>query len=394
MHMVEILLGTSCVLWVGLGISWFWSSRGPRVLTPEGDLPSPENIPGQWPKVSILVPARNEEEVIADCLESLLALDYPDFEIIVVDDDSSDRTGTIAEDLAARPENRVPLGVIHNRELPAGWSGKVHALSLAAGSASGEWILATDADVIYHRATLRVAMTRALAEDAALLSLGLEFDYSFFWEKVVLPAFTFFLSTVFPLRLVNSPKSSCAIAAGAFILMRARDFKALGGYERLRNTVIEDLRMAQLFKHNGRRIHFVPARGLLRTRMYTSAHELFEGLSRSAFEGAGFSPVKVLAGIVAGLLTAVLPWAAAVILGVRMILNENPGHSLELALLACALSLGIYLPLVRFLRVSPVYAFALPVAALFYTAVALNSMWRSLAGRGVPWKERYYRPPS
>lgn len=391
MQILEILLAVSFLFWLGLGIFWFWNLRGTVILTAEEQGQSPEH----WPKVSILVPARNEEAVLAACLESLLKLDYPDFDIIVVDDDSRDSTGAIADEFARRPDSAGRLHVIHNRELPAGWSGKVHALSLGARAATGEWMLATDADVVFHPAALRAAMKRALLEGADLLSLGLEFEYGSFWEKAVLPAFTLLLSTLFPLRLVNNPKSRRAIAAGAFILMRTAELRALGGYERLRKTVVEDLRTAELFKHHGRKIHFVPARGLLTTRMYASNRELFEGLSRSAFEGAGFSLLKVLAGLAVGILTAILPWAAALVIGVEKTLSGRSEGStaLALAFATCLLSALVYTPLVIYLRVSPLYVLALPLAAIFYSVVAVNSAWKGLVGGGVPWKERTYRPP-
>lgn len=396
MKLLEILLAAAFLLWLGLALLWVWNLRGLAVLTP-GDDAGPDNkLPKPWPAVSILVPARNEEAALSECLPLLLKLDYPDYEIILVDDDSRDGTGALAGEWARRSESAGRLKVIHNRELAPGWSGKVHALAAALDGAAGEWILATDADVVFHPPVLRVAMSRALAERVDLLSLVPEFEFSSLWEKAVLPGFSFLLSTLFPMRLVNSPKSKRALAAGAFILMRAETFRALGGYERIRSTVTEDLRTAELFKHNGRRIFLAPSRGLLRTRMYSSGHELFEGLSRSAFEGVGFSTLKILAGIALGLLTAVVPWAVALVLGL-----ERAGHhasperqaALALALATCALSALLYLPVLFFMRLSPLYVFTLPVAAVFYAAVSVNSMWQSLVGRGVSWKERYYRPP-
>src|SRR3989449_11500109 len=117
------------------------------------------------------------------------------------------------------------------------------------------------------------------------LSLAPEFVFESFFEKVLLPAFSFLLLMLFPVRLVNDPASSRALAAGAFILMRSKDLKELGGYERLRSTLVEDLRMAELFKRNGRRIYLAFTRDLLRTRMYKELSEIWEGLTRTAFEG-------------------------------------------------------------------------------------------------------------
>jgi len=392
MPVLEMLLAASVMLWLGLAIFWLWSARGATTLQPGEIRPLPDHSP----TVSIIVPARNEEEVLPTALASLLQLDYPHFELIVVDDGSTDGTGRIADEWASDPIAKGWLRVIHNRELPSGWSGKVHALSLAAREATGEWILATDADVVFHPKLLRAAMALAMQKNVQLLSVTPQMEMRGFWDKVVLPAFTLLIFTFYPLRLVNRPGFPRAIAAGGFILMRRQDFETLGGYEPIKNVVIEDVRIAEHFKRNGRAVHLALGGGLLRTHMYRNVGEMWEGLSRSAFEGAGFSVAKVLSGVVAGTGLCVVPWVAAIALIIR---GAHQGHlcgnsvALTLALAACAESVLIYLPVVLLMRVPFQYALALPLAALFYSGVALNSMLRSVFGSGVPWKGRRYRPP-
>ena len=393
MLILEILLGCALAGWLGLAVLSFWSMSGAPLLQP-GD--SPEPLPCA-PRVSIIVAARDEESVVGAALESFLKLDYPDYEVILVDDDSADRTGEIADDWARRPQAAGKLKVIHNRDLPPGWRGKVRALHLAEQAASGEWLLATDADVVFHPAILRLAMARAMKEDAALVSLFPEIELETTAERIVLPAFTFLLAVIFPLRLVNSARSSRAIAAGSFILMRRADFEAMGGYAQLRHVLIEDVRTAEMFKRNGRRIHAVLTRGLFRTRMYSGWREIWEGLSRSAFEGAGFSLVKVLAALFVGNALAVLPWIALGFLALRdsrLGLPLADDAVLLLALTVCALTVAVFLPYLLFLRASPLFAFTLPLACLFYSGVAIHSAWMSLVGHGVPWKGRRYRPPA
>ena len=198
------------------------------------------------------------------------------------------------------------------KQLPPQWHGKVHALHLAASAATGEWILATDADMVLHPSILRVAMSCALERGVQFLSIIPELEFGSFWEKVVLPGFSFLITSLFPVHLVNDPTSSRALAAGAFILMKREDLVALGGYARLKNVLIEDLRMAELFKRHGRRIYLAASRGLLHTRMYTSGAEIFEGLSRTAFEGSGFSIPKMLGAMFLANLLAVFPWVAVI----------------------------------------------------------------------------------
>jgi chlorobactene glucosyltransferase len=239
-------------------------------------------------------------------------------------------------------------------------------------------------------------MASALENHVTLLSLTPEFEYGSFWEEVVLPAFSWVISTVFPLRLVNSPGSSCALAAGAFILMKRAEFEALGGHARLKDTVIEDLRTAQLFERNGRQIHLAITRGLFRTRMYKNLRELWEGLTHTSFEGVGFSVAKVLAGVTVRPLSAALPTLTALL---RLFndweLQASPLHDriLLMAVAASAVSLLVYLPVLAFFRLPARYVFFLPLAALFYCLVALDSMLVSVAGQGVPWKGRCYQPP-
>ncbi|HLY62937.1 MAG TPA: glycosyltransferase [Terriglobia bacterium] len=391
MLILEILLLIAFLLWMALAIFLIWATRGATILRP-GQTPA---IPERFPKVSILVPARNEEGALPAALESFVALDYPAYEVIVIDDASTDVTGRIADDWAARPASRGRVQVIHNKELPAGWAGKVHALSLAARVATGEWILATDADVVFHPELLKLAVSLALEKGAQLVSVMPEMEPGGFWEKVVLPAFSLLLATLFPARLVNRPGFPRAIAAGAFILMRRRDLEDLGGYEALKNVVNEDLRMAERFKKHGRCIYLAASRGLFHTRMYSGLQELWEGLSRSAFEGVGYSVAKVFGGVAVGIWVGVLPWVASVYLlleGAQQGDFAAGGVSLALALGTCFVSVLIYLPVMLFLRVSILYVFTLPLAALFYSGVALNSMCRSLFGSGVSWKGRNYRP--
>ncbi len=390
------LLGLTCLFWCGVGTIWLWTARTSIVLEPETRISegpaSHQLLPSVAPSVSILVPARNEEEVVRQALEALLHLDYPNYQVIVVDDGSTDRTGALADEWAARSGGR--LTVIHNRILPPGWRGKVHALNLAAQAAQGEWLLATDADVVLHPASLRLAMSCALANNLDLISLIPQLEFGGFWERVMLPAFTLLLGIAYPLPLVNRPASRRALAAGGFILMRRSVFESLGGYAALRGTLIEDLRTAQLFKQHGHRIALMRSRGLLRTRMYSGLGELWEGLSRTAFEGVGFSVAKLLAIVSATFLLGILPWLVWMSAAARHLFSGHapPTHvSVWLGVAACALSLLVYLPVLRSDRVAPWYALTLPLAMGLYSLIAISSAWMSLAGKGIAWKGRRYR---
>jgi glycosyltransferase involved in cell wall biosynthesis len=353
-------------------------------------------MPNPAPRVSILVAARNEEKTLPATLTSLLKLDYPEYEIILVDDDSTDSTPAIADAFAGSYQARGRLQVIHNHELPPGWRGKVHALSLAEKASAGDWLLATDADVVLHPALLRLAISLANQTGASLVSIAPQLDFGCFAERAVLPVFSFLLALAFPLRLVNRPDSRCALGVGAFLLMRRDDLRALGGYEQLRGALVEDLRMAQMFKRSGRAIHLAVGRDLFRTRMYDNWREMFEGLARTAFEGTGFSVRNTVVGLVLGLGGAVLPWVTLLGLLLSAFNHGTPLRHDPPFLLAAAtagVSLLVYAPLVAFLGLSPLYAFALPLATLFYSAAVVTSAILTLAGPGVRWKDRMYPHP-
>ena len=392
MTLLEVALACILALWCGAGVVAAWNFWGATVLRPEQ---ATEPL-SERPKVSIIVAGRNEERTLPAALESFLSLDYSNYEVILVDDDSTDRTGAIADEWARRPEAHGRLRVIHNHELPRGWTGKVYALSLASRAAEGEWILATDADVVFHPALLRLALDCAQRRGVALLSLAPEFELGSFADKVVLPLFSLLLTTLYPLRLVNNSKSPRAMAAGAFILMRRRDLEQLGGYERLRQTVIEDVRTAEMFKRKGLRIYLAATRGLFRTRTYRTWRQLWEALSRSAFEGSGYSVTKVLFGAVVGNIITLLPDLTLVARLLRDALGGQPLSSdlaLLLALGAVLMRTLVYLPFLLYFRASPLYALTLPLASAFYSAVSINSAWESSFGDGVAWKGRNYRAP-
>lgn len=393
MHIFQIFLVVVVLLWFALGALLFWSSRTVKTLRPETELPVPRSLP----RVSIILAARNEEDVLHVALDSLLSLEYPSYEIILVDDDSHDRTGEIAEEYAGRLQAAGKLRVIHNHALPAGWRGKVHALSLAEKAATGDWILATDADVAMHPRLLRLAVSVASETGADLVSVAPEFEFSCWSEKIVLPAFAFLLGTLFPARLVNSSKSRRAIAAGAFLLMKRERLASLGGYPALRATLIEDLRMAEMFKRRGFPICLAFSRGLFRTRMYRNWREMFEGLARSAFEGFGSSAIYVLGGIIGGNSLAVLPWVVAAAIEARSlghpaVLIHNPTFLLTVG--AIAASIIVYVPVVVHFGLRPWYALTLPLAVIFYSSVAAASTAFSVAGPGLRWKGRTYQPPA
>lgn len=236
-------------------------------------------LPGDEARfVSIIVPARNEAANIQTCLESLLALDYPRFEIIVVDDRSTDDTAAIVRRVA-RTDDRVRL--VQVDELPPGWTGKTHALHCGMEQARGAWLLFVDADTTLHRRNLRVLLQYAQVEKADLVSIIPGQRCESFWEKIVQPVAGITLLIYYWLPKVNSAEHPAhAFANGQYILIRRRPYLELGGHEAVRGELLEDIALARKVKSMGGSIRVVMTPLLTVTRMYTSLREIVRGWSR------------------------------------------------------------------------------------------------------------------
>lgn len=345
----------------------------------------PDNgVPASTPKISILVPARNESKNLERSVLSLLAQNYPDFEILVVDDHSEDNTFEIAESVARR-DPRVK--VIRSSDLPPDWRGKSWALQQAARAATGSWILLTDADVTHHPDNLRNALAAAQKDRADLISILPHVECVTFWERVVLPAFAVILSMVRPLHRSNDPSSPVALAAGGFILVKGLLFRHMDGFHRIREAVAEDVKLAELFKSSGYKIRTCLTREpRVSTRMYDSFHGIWEGLSRHAYEATGFSAARVLVTVLAGysLLVAPVPaLAAGVALGNAWILALSAFPTLAIFATQAIAN--------HHFRVPIYYLFSFPLAAGLYGLMMLNSMISHDIRGGNLWKGRRYR---
>jgi chlorobactene glucosyltransferase len=381
-HLTEVLLALVIACWMALYVYWHWALSGVTVLGPGSERRLPEE-----PKVSVLVAARNEEKNLTRFLSSVLSLDYPNYEVILVDDASTDGTGALADEWARGPIAGGRLTVIHNEHLPPGWSGKVHALSLAEVRSQGDWILTCDADIELHPSTLAVALALAIRSGTQLVSIAPTVHMPSFWARVIAPAFALFIMTLYPLRSVNGPTSKDAIASGAFMLMRREDFRSLGGFEVVRDAVLDDQRIAAAFKRGGRRIHMAVGNGLVRTSFHERMGEIWEGLARCVFEGAGYSTIKIAGGIAASFVIVVWPW---LVLAWALAIRQVTGVGV-MALIASGLGSLAYGLSLRGMGGSLLYAPAFPLATLIYEGIATYAIYKNLFSSGVSWKQRQYR---
>jgi len=286
------------ILWVYVAIIAIWPIRyvvlwlvGRRldILTPSSPGYQDTDAP---PLVSAIIPAKDEERTLAQCLRSVCAQSYSNLEIVVVDDRSTDGTAAIARAFA---QNDPRVRVLTVDRLPPGWTGKTHALQLAADWAHGEWFWFLDADTRHEPENLRIVLEYARSRGAALASVVPEMRCETFWEHVVQPLASIVLMQSFPLPIVNDDRRRLAFANGQYILIRRSAYFAAGGHLAVRDRFVEDIGLASRVKRLGLPIRVALTRGLGSTRMYNSLGQLVRGWSRILYDALGRSGWRLIA---------------------------------------------------------------------------------------------------
>jgi glycosyltransferase involved in cell wall biosynthesis len=234
----------------------------------------PASSPTRAPEVSVIVPARNEAASLGACLRSIVSQQGFRFEVIVVDDQSSDATREIAQSFAG-------VRVIEAPDLPDGWVGKNHAVWLGAQAATGEWLLFTDADTVHREGSLRRAVDEAREYGADLLSYSPEQEVHGFWERALMPIVFADLTRTYRTLEVNDPKSRVAAANGQYLLIRRAVYDWVGGHQAIAAFLLEDVELAKRVKQSGRLIRFRHGGDAVRTRMYRSFSQMWEGWSKN-----------------------------------------------------------------------------------------------------------------
>ena len=360
---------------------------------------------GKGPLVSIIVPARDEERGIRRCVESLLEQDCDSYEVIVVDDGSTDRTAVILDEIAQIHPQGNRLWVLRLRDLPDGWAGKPHALHRGVQEAHGDWLLFTDADTWHAPGALRFALTKATNEGIDMLSLGTTQELPGFWNKVMMPMAYLGISMQYPVKKVNDPLSPVAIANGQFILIHRETYDNVGGYARpdLRNTLLDDRDLARVIKENGFRLQFVDGRKLVHVRMYSSLRETWRGWRKNAFLGSRGGMSFVMLQLLGLPMVTVLPFVLLLLgaFGRTGWLNGGKARAGAVsnreiggaALLELGPLLGYRLWMDRQLGVPWYYAFTHPLAGAMFEGILAQSAWRVLSHKGVDWRGRQYYGP-
>jgi len=357
----------------------------PEITKPEFDA-TPVDASGRVPRVTIIVPARNEAENIKTALISLLELDYPDYEVIAVDDRSDDATGTIMDDLQREWRERGEalhhaLKVVHVTELPAGWLGKTHAMWQAGKQATGDWLLFTDADVVFRPDALRRTIVYAERERADHVVLFPTMVMESVGEHMMM---AFFQSQFVFARLpwkVSDPKSRDAVGVGAFNLIRREAYERIGTYQRMRLEILDDMRLGEMVKHEGLRQRAVFGRNLLRLRWIFGAFGMVRNLTKNGFAILRFNRWFAALAVCGILLVNVGPFVGAAI---------APGWAKAGYLLALATVAAIYVGMSWYSDVSPFYVVLHPIGALLFCYALVRSAVLTLAHGSVEWRGTRY----
>jgi hopene-associated glycosyltransferase HpnB len=423
------------------GHGWFWQT--------DQRLPRVSSAPSPWPSVTVVVPARDEAVMLPETLPSLLTQDYQgELTVVLVDDQSGDGTAGIARALADGLPEAHELLIVEGTEPPPGWAGKVWAMaqgtevaaartagghtvgpppyaggdrppSPAAGSSpwaperapaggvteSGRWaagrppaiqpgyVLFTDADVAHAPGSVSALVAAAEAERLDLVSQMALLRTRNPWERRIVPAFVYFFAMLYPFSRVNRPGGRTAAAAGGCMLVRGQALADAGGLERIRGARIDDVALGQLLgRRPGGRIWLGFGERVASRRPYPGLADLWNMVARSAYTQLRYSP-WLLAATIAGLL---LLFAVPPVAGIGGLIALASGAGIEsraglialIGLGAWAAMSATWVPILRLYRLSPLRAPGLPLVAMLYTAMTVDSARRHAAGKGGLWKGR------
>lgn len=373
--------GFFCGLWVLIFLRLMWTLKRLPLFHDEVDKLDTAIDP--WPSVSIIIPACNEAEHIEEALGSVLALDYPALEFIVINDRSSDATGAILERMASQDPRIHP---IHIQNLPEGWLGKVHALHKGVQQASGDWYLFTDADIRFEPEALKHALSYVTHHGIDHLALLPRVILHTFWIELAIRTFglLFLLSTRGD--QVNKPDSKIPMGIGAFNLVRASSFRLSPGFEWLRMEPVDDYGLGVMIKRAGGRTHFAMADECLAVPWYTSLKAMFRGLEKNLFgPGAHYQWWRMML-MVLGLWALIAAPSTAFIAG----LINHSALLLTFAGVPFVLHLIFALFFVREKQSETISLMLFPIGVLIFSFMLLWSGYRCLKNDGIDWRGTHY----
>jgi cellulose synthase/poly-beta-1,6-N-acetylglucosamine synthase-like glycosyltransferase len=358
---------------IGMGILLTWTDLKMRLLkrTP----PGPRE---HWPRVSIIVAARNEERNVEAGARSLLGLDYPDLQITVVNDRSTDQTGAILMRIATEDPR---LNVVHVTDLPAGWLGKNHAMQRGADGSNGDWLLFTDADVVFEPTALRRGIVYAEEHRLDHLAVTPMVDSPSLWLRAFIPVFSMCFVVYLKAWWVRNPRSSAHAGIGAFNLVRKSAYEAVGGHSRLPLRPDDDIKLGKILKEAGFRQDLAVGRGLLWVEWYRTFWELVRGLEKNAFAGVDYKPWMTLGAAVLMILVFLVPFAAP-------FFTSWPANAMFAAAAGIFVAFAVRACLQN--AQPPWLGLLFPIGIIAFMLIQLRTMVLNLAQGGIYWRDTFY----
>jgi chlorobactene glucosyltransferase len=341
------------------------------------------------PFVSVLVPARNEEPNIENILTSLAKQNYPNYEVIVLDDNSDDRTPEIINDVAAK---YPVIKKIHGKPFDSkdGWTGKCFACKQLADEAKGEYILFTDADTTHTPESLRNSMTIALSTGADMITLFPKMTMISFAEKLIMPMLWFTIMILLPFYFVDKRGFvKFSVGIGPFMLFKRSSYDAIGGHASVKSAIVEDVWLARKIKENRMLLVVKDGAEMLSVRMYRSFSEIWNGFSKNIFAGFEFSSFALFSVNILYFLLFFIPF---LLLFIQLSLQFGSYNLLILTALQVVFLYIMRAAISARFRLGFLSTILHPLGALAIPVIALNS-WRWIAsGKGAKWKGRVYNP--
>jgi glycosyltransferase involved in cell wall biosynthesis len=367
-----------------LGLAWLSrildAARGMPTIA-DISLPQWDLYPKNLPRVSIIVPARNEEATIAPVLQQLLSLDYKNYEVIAVDDRSTDRTGEAMDQVAASGETLARLKIVHVEKLPPRWMGKSHAMWTAANAADGDWLLFTDADVFFKPDVLRRALAYGEAESADHVVLFPRMIMKSVGERMMISFFqTMFVFGHRPWKVAD-PKTKDHMGVGAFNLIRKSVYEAVGTYEALRFEVLDDMKLGKVVKTAGFAQRNVFGHDLISIRWGHGAIGIVNNVTKNFFAVMSFQTWRMLASSFAVGFLNLMPFVG--------IFAAHGWARLPFAL-ALFCMFAIYVGMSGLSDVRPYYFLLHPFSSILFVYAMLRSMFLTLGQGGVVWRGTKY----
>ena len=365
------LVNLGFALFIGITLT-IGNSRIRRLV----DLSAPQL--DRWPSVSLIAPGRNEERNIEAAVRSLLKIDYPDLEITLVNDRSTDKTGEILDRLAA--EN-ARLNVVHITELPAGWLGKNHAMQVGADRSRGEWLLFTDADILFEPTALKRAIGYALENQVDHLAATPDTRMPSWLLHAFTVTFAIYFSIFFRIWAVRDPKSKAHVGIGAFNLVKADVYRAVEGHRRIKMRPDDDVKLGKIIKSHGHQQDLVHGTGMITVEWYRNLGELIRGLEKNAFAGTDYSVFLTVFSTFLSLLFNVWPFVAVFVV---------PSPTRWIYLANCLTLLLLAWLIARSMKVSATCALAFPLTVLLLVYIQWRTMLLNYWQDGIRWRDTHY----